>query len=529
MDFIGKNPGKTTLICNGISSIRGNVLKRPDKIALEMEGFSETYAEMWERSVRLANTLLERGYKKPDAAVTYMANTYQFIEIMLATQMIGMPTTFGNYRLTPDEIIYQINDCQAKIIFVQEEQYKLIHPLMDKLTTAKELVLVGDTLDDALKFEDLIAAGSNREPDIAVDPEDIHLLFYTSGTTGKPKGAARTNHCNYNMAVSTIAELGINRNDKLYVNAPMYAAATAGYYYTTLMVGGTLCIAPSFIPQESWRHIDLFKPTFLFMASIMYDWVFNMPPEIQNKYDLSSVRIAAACGAPMHSHIFKKMRAGLKNARCVNMLGCSELGFVTIISTDEWFDLKKENSIGKGVFDMDLKIMSPQGEELPQGEIGLLYGRSAQTFNGYWQNEAGTKESFLDEQWGTVGDMARMDEDGYIYLVDRAKDMIVTGGTNVYPAEVEKVIMQMEGIADVGVIGVPDEKWGELIKAIVVLKPGFEVSEEEIISFCRQHLAGFKIPKSVDYIDIIPRNAVGKMLKKDLRKPYWEGKDTFIS
>jgi len=530
MDFIGKNPGKTTLISNGISSIRGNVLKRPEHVALRMEGFSETYAEMWQRSVRLANTLLDRGYQKPDIVVTYMSNTYQFIEIMLATQMIGLPTTFGNYRLTPGEIIYQINNCEAKIIFVLEEQYKLIYPLMDQLSTAKELVLVGESEDPkVLTYEKMIAQGSTEEPPLEPDPEDIHLLFYTSGTTGKPKGAVRTNYCNYNMGVSTIAELGINRNDSLFVTAPMYAAATAGYLYATLMAGGTLCIAPSFLPEESLRLMDLFKTTFVFMVPIMYDWTFSLSPEIQSKYDLSSVRIATACGAPMHSHIFQKMRDGFPHARCLNMLGCSELGFVTIISVEEWFDRHKEGSIGQGTFDMDLKIIDQNGAELPAGEIGLLYGRSPQTFNGYWHNEQGTSESFLDDQWGTVGDMARMDEDGYIYLVDRAKDMIVSGGTNIYPAEVENVIMQIEGIADVGVIGVPDEKWGEQVKAIVVLKPGHEVSEEEIINYCRQHLAGFKIPKSVDYIDVIPRNIVGKMLKKDLRKPYWEGQDTFIS
>lgn len=530
MDFNGKNPGKTTLISNGISTIRSNVLKRPASTALRMEGFSETYAELWQRCIRLANSLLARGYKKGDLAVTYMSNCCQFVEIMLACEMIGMPLTYGNYRLTPEEIIYQINNCEAKIIFVLKEQYDLIFPLMDRLPTIKEIVLVGESPDpQVLTLEQLIADGTAEEPQIVVEPEDIQVLFYTSGTTGKPKGAVRTAYCNYNLTVSTAIELGLSRNDSLFVTAPMYAAATVGYLYTTLMVGGTVCIAPSFLPEESLRLIDLFKTTFVFMVPIMYDWVFSLPEEIQAKYDLSSVRIAAACGAPMHSHTFQKMREGFKNARCVNMLGCSELGYVTIISAEEWFDQHKEGSVGKGIFDMDLKIADQQGQELPPGEIGLLFGRSPQTFNGYWQNEQGTKEAFLDEQWGTVGDMAYMDGDGYVYLVDRANDMIVSGGTNVYPIEVENVILQMEGIADVGVIGVPDEKWGEQVKAIVVLKPGCEISEEEIINHCRQHLAGFKTPKTVDYIEMIPRNAAGKMLKKNLRKPYWEGKDTFIS
>lgn len=530
MDFIGKQPGKTTLISNGISSIRGNVMKRPEKVALRMEGFSETYAELWQRCIRLANSLMDRGFMKGELAVTYMSNCYQFVELMLACEMIDMPLSYGNYRLTAEEIVYQINNCEARIVFVLQDQYDLIYPLLDRLPTVRELVLIGETNDPGvLIFEELIANGRTDEPRVEVEPEDIQVLFYTSGTTGKPKGAVRTAYCNYNLTVSTAIELGISRDDSLFVVAPMYAAATVGYLYTTLTVGGSLCIAPAFLPEDSLRLIDLFKPTAVFMVPVMYDWLFAVPPEVQAKYDLSSVRVAVSCGAQMHTHIFQKMRDGFKNARCVNMLGCSELGFVTIITAEEWFDLNKQGSIGKGLFDMDLKIVDQQGQEVPKGEIGLLYGRSPQTFNGYWKNEKGTRESFLDEQWGTVGDMARMDQDGYIYLVDRANDMIVTGGTNVYPTEVENIIRQMDGIADVGVIGVPDEKWGEQVKAIVVLKPGCQVSEEEIISHCRQYLAGFKTPKSVDYIDIIPRNAVGKMLKKDLRKPYWEGKDTFIS
>ncbi|HPT69540.1 MAG TPA: AMP-binding protein [Syntrophomonas sp.] len=315
MDFIGKQPGKTTLISNGISSIKGNVLKRPDKVALRTESFSETYAEMWQRCIKLANTLLDRGYKKGDLSVTYMSNCYQIVEMMIACEMIGMPLSYGNFRLTPEEIIYQINDCEAKIVFVLQDQYDLIYPLMDRLPTVKNLVLVGESTSNdpgVLKFEEMIAAGSPVDPQVVVDPEDIQNLFYTSGTTGKPKGAVRDAYCNYNLAVSTAVELGINRDDSLFIAAPMYAAATVGYLYTTLMVGGTVCIAPSFLPEESLRLIDLFKNTFVFMVPIMFDWLFMPPPEVQVKYDLSSVRLAVSCGAPMHTHIFAKMRKVLK-------------------------------------------------------------------------------------------------------------------------------------------------------------------------------------------------------------------------
>jgi len=531
MEFIGKQPGRKTMTSTGLSTIRGHVKKRPDKIALKTENFSETYAEMWQRCTRLANALLEKGIKKPDLMITYMPNCYQFVEVLVAALMAGLPLSFGNYRLTPEEILYQINNSEARVIFLQQEQYELIAPLLHRMPSVKEIVLISDLqAGGVLNYEGLIASGSPEEIQAEILPDDVHLLFYTSGTTGKPKGAVRTMYCDYNMAVSTAIELGVNRDEILFVAAPMYAAATCGYVYCTLITGGTICIAPAFIPEDSLRLIDLFKPSFVFMVPVMYKWMLSLPPETMAKYDLSSVRLAVSCGAPMHSDIFRMMADKFTNAKSINMLGVSELGFVTSISTEEWFGLKKEGSIGKGTFDMDLKIVDETGQEVVgPGGIGVLYTRSPATFDGYWHNPDGTKGSFLDHEWCSVGDMARIDKDGYIYLVDRAQDMIVSGGTNIYPTEVENVIMQIEGIADVGVIGVPDEKWGELVKAIVVLKPGDSVSEEEIIAHCRQYLAGFKIPKSVDYIDVIPRNAVGKMLKKDLRQPYWEGKKTFIS
>ncbi len=530
MEFVGKQPGRTALTSNGVSTIRGHVYKRPDKVAIKTENFSETYLEMWQRCTQLANALLDKGIKKPDLVATYMPNSFQFVEVVIAAAMIGLPLTLGNYRLTPEEIIYQVNNCEAKVIFVQQEQYELMAPLLNRMPTIKEIVLISEQqVDGVLNYEALIAGGSPEDPQVEVDPEDMHLLFYTSGTTGKPKGAVRTVYCDYNMAISTIIELGLNRDDSMFVVAPMYAAATAGYLISTIMAGGTLCIAPAFIPAEALRQIDLFRPSFVFMVPVMFDWMLSQPPEIMSKYDLSSVRLAVACGAPMHSTIFQKMEDRFTNAKCINMLGASELGFVTAITTQEWFGQHKEGSIGKGIFDMDLKIVDEKGNQVGLDGVGVLYSRSPATFDGYWQNEEGTKGSFLDHEWCSVGDMARIDEDGYIYLVDRAQDMIVSGGTNIYPAEIEGVILKLDAIADVGVIGVPDEKWGEQVKAIVVLKPGYTLSEEEIIAHSRQYLAGFKTPKSVEYVEAIPRNAVGKMLKKELRKPYWEGKQSFIS
>ena len=530
MSFIGRQPGRKTVTSSGFNSIRGHVRKTPDKVAIKTEKSSLTYKQLWQRATKLANSMVSCGIKKGDLIVTYMANSPEYLEIVIAADMVGSPLTFGNYRLKSDEIAYQINDCRAAVVFAQVELLPAVLKMKENLPTVRHIISIGDApSEDVENYEAFLKRGSETEISVESSPDDLRSLFYTSGTTGRPKGAARSNYSDYSMAVSTCITLGLTSNDTMLVVAPMYAAATSGYLFSTLIAGGSLFIAPAFIPEDTLRLIDAYRPTFIFMVPVMYDWMFSLPKETIAKYDLSSMKVVVSCGAPMHTSIFQKMAANLKTAAIYNMLGASELGFISCISVDEWLNGGKEKSIGKPVFDMELKIVSADGKEVEPGEVGLLYSRSPQILDGYWYNEAGTKEAFLDSEWATVGDMARVDNDGYYYLVDRAKDMIVSGGTNIYPAEVENVILQMEGIADVGVIGVPDEKWGEQVKAVVVLKKGHSVSEEDIISFCKERLAGFKVPKSVDYIDMIPRNLIGKMLKKDLRKKYWEGRDVFIS
>ncbi len=529
MNFVGRQPGKKVVTSNGINTIRGHVRKNPNNLAVRTEKSSLTYRELWQRAIKLANALQTQGVKKGDLIITYMPNCPECVEIQIATQMIGAPVTLGNYRLKGDEIAFQINDCRASIVFVHDDLLPTLSSIKEKLPTIRHIVAIGSSSKDVLNYEEFLKGGSETEPEIEVLPDDIQSLFYTSGTTGRPKGAARSMYSNYNVAVSTSLALGLKNNDTFLVVAPMYAAATAGYIFSTLLTGGTLFIAPAFIPEDTLRLIDTYRPTFIFMVPIMYDWMLSLPKEVVAKYDLSSIRVVVACGAPMHTSIFQKMVSNFKTSEIYNMLGASELGFVALISADEWLNKGKANSVGKPMFDVEMKVVSKDSKEVEAGEVGLLYCRTPQILDGYWYNEDGTREAFLDSEWATVGDMARMDNNGYFYLVDRAKDMIVSGGTNIYPAEIEGIILQLEGIADVGVIGVPDKKWGELVKAVIVLKKGCSVSEEEVISFCKERLAGFKVPKSVDYIESIPRSLIGKMLKKDLRKKYWEGRDVFVS
>jgi long-chain acyl-CoA synthetase len=264
----------------------------------------------------------------------------------------------------------------------------------------------------------------------------------------------------------------------------------------------------------------------MFMVPIMYDWMFLTPEDVRMKYDTSSLRHVISCGAPLHNATANKMIECFKSAEISNWLGSSEFGFITRYSYND--GLKEDGCIGKAIFDLELKLFDDKGNPVKDGESGILYGRGYSMWEGYLNKPEATKEAYLDHEWGTVGDIARLGADGNYYIVDRKNDMIISGGINIYPAEVEGVLKNHEAIADLAVIGVPDDKWGEAVKAVVVKKPGSTVTEEELIEFCRKELAGFKVPKSVDFIDQIPRSFIGKALKKELRKKYWEGKNRVI-
>jgi long-chain acyl-CoA synthetase len=221
----------------------------------------------------------------------------------------------------------------------------------------------------------------------------------------------------------------------------------------------------------------------------------------------------------LHTSTKLKIKDFFRQAELHEFYGSTELGVSTVLRDED--QLRKEKCVGKPLQDVELRLFNKEGKEVQKGEVGILFSHGLCGFRGYWNNAAAIREAFLDDEWATVGDMARQDEEGYYYIVDRAKDMIITGGVNVYPVEIEEVLLQMDQVQDAAVIGVPDQQWGEAVKAIIVLKPGAGITEDEIITYCKGRLAGFKVPKSVDFVDFIPRTTTGKILKRELRKKYW--------
>ena len=527
MDF-GRIPGKKSFSDNGISTMAMNVRKSPDNIAVICEDKKLTAAEVWERSNRLGNAYIKLGLKKGDRVQIFLPNCLEYPEVVLGGNKAALINTAGNFRLTGKELVYQLNDCNARAIVLKNaEQYENIRAIRDQVPELKHVIMIDEGAPEGvLSYYSLLEESSPDDPDVELLPEDLHLLMYTGGTTGYPKAAARTNKCDYHMANAVCHELGLGPDDIYLAVAPLYAAASMGYMYATLLAGGTLAVVPAFVPDRVMAYVEKYRATWTFMVPVMYEWILKVPEEELNRYDRSSLRSVCSCGAPLHNDTARKMIDFFSGAEVSNWLGASEFGFITKYSYRN--GIRDEGCIGKAVFDLELKVFGEDGKPVTDGGPGILYGRGYSMWEGYFNKIEATKESYLDHEWGSVGDIVRLGEDGNLYVVDRKNDVIISGGTNVYPAEVEKVLKGIDAVADTAVIGVPDEKWGEAVKAIVVLKPGSSMTGDEIIEECRKDLAGYKAPKSVDFIDQIPRSFVGKTLKKELRKKYWEGKDSQI-
>lgn len=527
MDF-GRTKGKFNYSDNSISTMRTNFVKAPTNPAVKFEDVTLSWQDFWERSNRLGNALIKLGLKKGDRVQIFLPNCLEYPEVVIGGNKAGLINTAGNFRLIGKELSYQLNDCGARAIIMKSvEQYENLKAIRDDVPALEYVIIIDEhNIAGCFSYYELLNNASGEEPDVDVRPEDLHLLMYTGGTTGFPKGAARTNKCDYHMANAVCHELGL-RNDNVYLAvAPMYAAASMGYMFATLMAGGTVAIVPAFIPDKVLPYIEKYKATWVFMVPIMYEWIMNQPAEVLSKSDVSSLQHVCACGAPLRNQSAIKLINFFKDAEVSNWLGASEFGFISKYSYKH--GIKEEGCVGKAVFELELKAFDEQGQPVKTGETGLLYGRGYSMWEGYFNNPEATREAYLDHEWGTVGDMVRQDEEGDFFIVDRKNDMIITGGTNVYPTEVEKVILTVPGVRDAAVIGVPDEKWGEAIKAVVVRSADSNVSEEDIINHCRKDLAGFKVPKSVDFVEEIPRSFVGKTLKREIRKKYWEGQDSQI-
>jgi fatty-acyl-CoA synthase len=490
----------------------------PEKPCIKYGGLLLSKGEFNLRVNRAAHALQEMGVRKGTRVAALLANSNVFLETFFALNKLGGIMVPLNFRLTPPELEYILKDSEPVALVYSPEFAESTETLRNVAPSLEHYIreLEGGSGEDPL-YEEWIAERSEEEPvpDSEVTLDDIQMIMYTSGTTGKPKGAAIQHGNTQWNAINSINLYALDISDVTNVCAPLFHIGALGVSaLTALYMGATVVVQRFFNPVETLQLAEEERVTFMFGIPIMF-LLMTQVPEFETA-DLSSIRFFIAGGSPCPRPLIETwLERGITFNQAYGMTETAP----AITALREEDALRKLGSCGKPVFHTDVRIVDMEGNGLPRNEMGEVWVKGPNVIREYWRLPEATAESITDG-WLHTGDMGYIDDEGYLYLVDRRKDMYISGGENVYPAEVEDVLMASDKVADAGVIGIPDEKWGEVGLAVIVPAPAAEVTEEEIIEHCRGRLAKYKIPKSVVFVETLPRTVTGKMLKKELRAQY---------
>jgi len=490
----------------------------PDKPAAIGPGRVLTWKQLHENSTALAKGLYGLGLRPGDKATVMIYNLPEYYEITAALSLIGVSPVMVGYRNMAPEIEYITENSDAKCLL-------FFHEFADRILGRRDhypgllpqgLVSVGpEPLEGAVPWRSLL----ENPPDVdlkALPATRAQTMIYTSGTTGRPKGAARTRNTDQpmvNYALHVIQQFKFDANEVHLVACPLYHSAPFLFSTCAYVLGGTLVLMRRFDPLEFLKNIDRYGVTSSFVVPTILDSLAQLPEEALKGVNLSSLRALICGGAPLFPQVKLEILRRFGPV-LYEFYGSTETAMNTVITPEE-IPLKP-TSVGRPFFDNELKILDDEGNEVPDGQPGELYMYSSFLIDGYYKNEQATRESFRGK-YMSVGDVAVRDAEGYYYIVDRKKDMIIRGGVNIYPAEVEAVLSEMPGIRDVAVVGRPDSHWGETVAAFVVLEPDASLDQEAVQAFCADKMANYKIPERVLFRSEIPRTPTGKVLKRDLR------------
>ncbi len=508
---------------------RHHAALRPEAPAMIYDGHATSYGELDRLTSQVANALIADGVG-PQARVAQLdKNSDLFFQLFFGTTKANAVLVSVNWRLAPPEIAYVINDAEAEILFVGEEFFPVIEKIRDQLRTVRKIVALGGRhphWPDFLTWRDAQPA---TDPMLPIDPQDVAIQLYTSGTTGHPKGAQISNFNFVNMLPIWVPSWEMGPGRRNIVCMPAFHIGGAGWGLVGLYSGAVNYIFREFVPAQILQSIERDRIEVVLLVPAMVLFLLQAP-QIRET-DLSSLRLIVYGAAPMPVEV---LRQALNVFPCgfQQVYGLTETtGAITLLppSDHDPNDTHKLLSCGYLQRGVEIRIVDGEGKDVAKpGDVGEIAVRSAQIMKGYWKLDDATRKA-IRNSWFHTGDAGYMDEKGYLYIHDRVKDMIVSGGENIYPAEIENALFEHPGVADVAVIGVPDERWGEAVKAFVVRKKDAAVSDGELIAFARERIAGYKVPRSVDFIDALPRNPTGKILKRELRKPFWEGRERQVN
>lgn len=479
-----------------------------------------TYGEFDRRVNMLANALASRGIGKEDKVALLFFNCSELVELYFAVCRMGAVNVPLNFRLRGAEILYQVTDSESKLVVFGEEFSGVLDEIRGDVSGVK-FICVGDNPPGfAESYDDVINGGDPESPAVAVRDDDPAFIMYTSGTTGKPKGAVLT-HKNQmmnvlNCTIELLMAVEALEQEKVQFVAPLFHEAALAFALVSVSWHATLCLLKFYEPEKVMEQIAGERITATLLVPAMTTFMLNTVDV--SRYDTSTLRLYVTGAAILPTETRKQIAAALPNALLFDVFGQTEMSPATCIMKPADAD-RKTASVGKPVVNVEVRVVDDRGRDVPRGEAGEIIYRGPTVMKEYYRKPAETAET-LRNGWFHSGDVVRQDDEGFVFVVDRKKDMIISGGENIYPAEIEDVLYRHPQILEAAVIGVFDEKWGESVMAVVVPKPGGELTEEEVINWCSSNLASYKKPRRVDFIDALPRNAAMKVLKYELREKY---------
>jgi len=508
---------------------------QPDKLAvvddrLGVDVRTVTYAEFEAVTNRLAHVLRAHGVGPGVKVVWCGQNSMGIANLVVAARKVAATAVPLNYRLSDEEAAYVTDHSDAELVYVDAEFALLFERVRGEIPKVRDILVFDGAVPDGMTGVDELMAAAPTEPlpDIEVSAETGATMIYTSGTTGKPKGALRRGGGDPTQAAAMLQFIGYTPDDVYITTGPLYHSGPGGFMGIAMVLGQTVVLQRKFDPEDWLRLLHTYRATSTFSAPTPIRMICNLPEDVKARYDRSSMRVMIANAAPWSFALKQQYVADFPPASLFEVYGSTELGVNTILRPED--QLRKPGSCGKEAPMVEIRLYDDDGNVVtgtgPEA-TGELFVRSPSVFADYYKQH----DKFLEDSrdgFQTVGDIAYRDEEGFIFICDRKKDMIISGGVNIYPAEIEGALEVHPDIYEAAVFGIPSEEWGEQVHAVVVARPGSDLNEAAVVAHAREHLAGYKVPRSISWLDELPKTGSGKILKRELRAPYWADRTTKV-
>jgi len=501
----------------------------PERDGMVFEGKRQTFTQTTERVNRLGNALAELGIEKGDRVAILQVNCPQFVESYYAVAKLGGIFVPLNFRSKQDELSYMLGNAEAKALLVGDRYLDMARGMLPHLPSIKQCISIDNKQPDMLYYEDLVSSSSPEEVFSEIEDEDVTMLVYTAGTTGRAKGVPLRHSGFASYVLENVDPASPDIEERNLLTVPLYHVAGIQAMLAAIYGGRTLVLMRQFETKEWLETVQREQVTRAMLVPTMLKRAIDAPDFA--KYNLGSLRVLTYGAAPMPFEVINKAIEVMPWVKFINAFGQTETASTIttlgpedhiVEGTQEERDKKLKrlaSSIGRPLPDVEVKVVNEQGKEVPQGEVGEIIARGPRVMSGYWRDEQKTAQVMTPNGWLHTGDMGWADDEGYIYLAGRGDDMIIRGGENISPEEVENTLYSHPKIEEAAVIGMPDPEWGQEPMAFVVLKSGETATEEEIIGYCKSSL-GFKRPRAVVFLDSLPRNSMGKVVKRVLRQQY---------